>query len=153
MTVANEKRRAVRWASPSSVATHRSSGFTLIELMVAVAIVGILAGIAYPSYMEHVRKGNRAAAQAFMMEAAGAQQRYLMNNRSYAADLATLGYSLPSDVSGKYTASFSVTSSPPAFTLTLTPVGGSVQAGDGSLCLANTGARTRHCEGASPEAW
>jgi type IV pilus assembly protein PilE len=153
MTVTSEKARAIRPARPLGVATRRSSGFTLIELMVAVAIVGILAGIAYPSYMDHVRKGNRAAAQAFMMEAAGAQQRYLMNNRSYASDLATLGYSLPSDVSGKYTASFTVTSSPPAFTLTLTPVAGSVQADDGSLCLANTGARTRRCEGASPEAW
>ena len=67
-------------------------GFTLIELMIVIAIIGILAAVAYPSYMDHVRKGNRAAAQAFMMEVAQRQQNYLMNNREYATTLTSLGY-------------------------------------------------------------
>ena len=53
-------------------------GFTLLELMIVVAIVGILASIAYPSYMDHVRKGNRAKAQAFLMDVAQRQQNYLL---------------------------------------------------------------------------
>ena len=66
-------------------------GFTLIELMIVVAIIGILAAVAYPSYQDHIRKGNRSAAQAFMMDVAQRQQSYLLNNRSYATTLAALG--------------------------------------------------------------
>ena len=59
----------------------RQPGFTLIELMIVVAIIAILAGIAYPSYMDQVRKGNRAKAQAFLMDVAQRQQSYLMVHR------------------------------------------------------------------------
>lgn len=53
----------------------KSSGFTLIELMVTVGIIGILAGIAFPSYMEYVRKTNRSEAKAELMEVAQRLQR------------------------------------------------------------------------------
>ena len=66
--------------------------FTLIELMIVVAIVAILAGIAYPSYMDQVRKGNRAKAQAFLMDVAQRQQSYLMVHRQYAQSLEQLGF-------------------------------------------------------------
>jgi prepilin-type N-terminal cleavage/methylation domain-containing protein len=65
-------------------------GFTLIELMITVAIVAILAAIAYPSYTQYVIRGHRAAAQAEMMDIANRQQQFFLANRSYAADLATL---------------------------------------------------------------
>ncbi len=134
-------------------AVFKERGFTLVELMIVVAIIGILSAVAYPSYMEHVRTGNRAAAQAFMMEVAQRQQSYLINNRAYADSLAGLGLAstLPADISGLYQLHDGglgeSAGPPPSFTLRLDPVG--AQAGDGSLCLSNTGNRTRHCESES----
>jgi type IV pilus assembly protein PilE len=135
----------------------KQQGFSLIELMIAVAIIGLLAAVAYPSYQDQVRKGNRAAAQAFMMEVSQAQQNHLMNNRSYATSLTALGVSTPSDVSSYYTVGTNLGVSagpPPTFTLQLDPISGTIQAVDGSLCITNAGARTRNCQtGGTPEAW
>jgi len=72
-------------------------GFTLIELIVAVAIVGILAAIALPSYREYVMRGHRRAAQAAMMDIATRQQQFFVATRAYAAK-AGLGYQLPDQV-------------------------------------------------------
>lgn len=58
-------------------------GFTLIELMVAVAILGILAAIAYPNYMEHVRSGHRTAARAALLNSAQALERFYSVNGTY----------------------------------------------------------------------
>ena len=75
----------------------KAGGFTLIELMITVAIVGILAAIAYPSYTSHIQKGARRAAQAQMLDIANRQQQYLLANRGYAtkAQLADTGYGPP----------------------------------------------------------
>jgi len=67
-------------------------GFSLIELMVVVAIIGLLAALAYPSYLEQVRKGHRAKGQALLMELAQRQQNFLMIRRRYASSLEELGY-------------------------------------------------------------
>lgn len=134
-------------------------GFTLIELMIVVAIIAILAGIAYPSYMDQVRKGNRAKAQAFLMDVAQRQQSYLMVHRQYAQSLQQLGFDNGSgdlalgDELAKLDAVYDITGMsmgsvagpPPSFNMTLPVKSGTLQDGDGSLCLANSGARGRHC--------
>lgn len=121
----------------------RAAGFTLLELMIAVAIIGILAAIAIPNYQSYLVKANRSAAQQHMLALASKQEQYLLDSRAYASTEAALGYSsTPSDVSGKYTIAIATTATPLGFTITATPVAGGSQAADGTLTLDNTGAKT-----------
>lgn len=116
-------------------------GFSLIELMIAVVIVGILAAVAFPSYQNYVVKSNRAAAQAFMVDVANREKQYLLDARSYAPDLATLGMTAPADVSKHYTSiTIAVSATPPAFTITATPTS-SQQTADGALTLTSDGTK------------
>ncbi len=75
----------------------KQSGFTLMELMVVVAIVGILSAIAYPNYSAYVMKGKRLGAKVAIMEVAQAQERYFSLNMKYAYDMATLNLSNADD--------------------------------------------------------
>jgi len=120
-----------------------AKGFSLIELMIVVVIVGVISMIAIPQYSQYVIRGNRAAAQAFMMDISSRQKQYLLDARSYAPDLATLSMSAPADVTRNYNLTISTTAGPPpSYTVTATPVAGSKQANDGTLTLDDTGAKT-----------
>lgn len=120
----------------------RNTGFTLIELMIVVAIVGILAFIALPSYRDHIIRSNRAAAQSEMMDIANREQQYLLANRVY-ADWATLGYSLTPEVTKHYNTPVITVGAGtvPSFTITFTPKG--AQASDGNLTLTSEGVKER----------
>lgn len=83
-------------------------GFTLIEVMIVVAIIGILAAIAYPSYDEYVKRGNRTEGQAFLSDVAARQERYFSQNNAYVtadAEIAKLGLSSLNSPTDKYTIS------------------------------------------------
>ena len=119
----------------------KQAGFTLIELMITVAIVGLLASIAYPSYTTYVRKSNRTAAKAQILDIANRQQQYLLANRTYATSLANLNYSLPTDMSSRYTASVAAAAAgaTPSYTITFQATG--AQAVDGDLTMDHAGTK------------
>lgn len=126
----------------------RQSGFTLIELMITVAIVGILAAVAYPSYTEYIKKGVRRAAQAQMLDLANREQQFLLANRVYVpysavAPLPSItgsGYALPADLSGKYAPEITVgTGTVPAYTITFRATG--TQLSDGDLTYNSEGVK------------
>ncbi len=72
-------------------AFSRDNGFTLVELMVVVAIIAILASIGYPSYQEQIRKGARTECQGFLLDLANRQERFYSQNVSYGS-LSDLGF-------------------------------------------------------------
>ncbi|MFH1044298.1 MAG: type IV pilin protein [Pseudomonadota bacterium] len=129
---------------------RRNRGFTLIELMIVVVIIGILAAIAYPSYRSYILKGNRASAQAFLMDAAQRQQQYFLDNRAYAPDLgalfgtATAALAVPSEVSPYYGVPIVATSAgpPPTFVITATPQGAQATNNEPTLTIDQAGTRT-----------
>lgn len=124
---------------------HRKyTGFTLIEVMVAVLILGILAAIAVPSYRSHLIKGNRAAAQAHLMDIAQQQQQYLLDTRSYATSVAGLSMTTPTSVSTYYTIQdpFTVGTAPNSFSVTATPIGSQASDSCGTLTIDNLGNKT-----------
>lgn len=73
-------------------------GFSLIELLIVIAIIGILATVAYPSYQDSVRKSHRTDGQSALLEAISRMERYFYNNNTYSTNLTDLGYTLATNV-------------------------------------------------------
>ncbi len=120
----------------------RQYGFTLIELMIAVAIIGVLAAIAYPSYTEYRVRTNRADLQKEMLAIAQAMQNYKGVNSSYAnATIAQLygATTYPSSGTALYNFTFNPAPTATEWTLVATPRAGTVQAGNGVVCLNQEG--------------
>lgn len=120
------------------------SGFTLIEVMIVVAIIAIIAGIAVPSYSKYMIDARRTDAISFLSEVAGEQTRYFSNNNQYATSMSELGYGTADTAvspEGHYVVSVS-NSTALKFLLTATPVAGGKQASDvecASLTISHTG--------------
>lgn len=148
----------------------RLSGFTLIELMITVVIVGILAAIAYPSYRNYMIQARRSDAHVALAKAAALQEKFYSDCGWYAANLTgaracatdttgILNFPTTSD-DGHYTigAPAAGTIAGPCsgasaaftcgFTMTATPVVGKSQDGDGPLRIDSTGAKGWNKKGA-----
>lgn len=125
---------------------NRQSGFSLIELMIALAILGILASIAWPSYREHVRTTHRSQAQSALMGMAQAMERHFTKNSTYAgaavggADAGSpeiFPAEAPLDATSKTYDLVIVEADSDSYVLEARPKNG--QAGDGNLQLRSSG--------------
>mgnify|MGYP003589615815 CR=1 FL=1 len=124
--------------------TLQHRGFTLIEVMIVVAIVAVLSAIALPSYQEYIRRGHRAEARAALLQAAQWLERAATATGTYPLT-ASFPTTLTTMQSGRYTVAVA---SPPAsaasgaaFTLTATPAGGQVGDKCGNYTLTHSGVR------------
>jgi type IV pilus assembly protein PilE len=134
-------------------------GFTLIELMIVVAVVALLAAVGYPSYRDHIARGQRSQGQQVLMDIAQRQEQFLLDQRRYnnnpgaAPGLGILGtappgfdrlYTIPNPFPGVDNAT-----TPPSYSICLDPVAGSNLAarGDGRICINNQGQRWREPTG------
>jgi type IV pilus assembly protein PilE len=123
----------------------KSSGFTLMEILITVAIVAILAAIAFPNYSQYVQRTRRADAQEKLLDLAAQMERWFFAQNQYptGANIAQLGGNLSKD--GHYSVTINSVAPFTTYTLTATPVDGSSQKGDtecSTFSIDNTGART-----------
>ena len=134
---------------------RRSKGFTLVEIIIVIAIAAILAAAGIPSYNEHIRKSKRSVAKGVLMDTVNRQEQFFANNKTYSNTWAGLaapdpyyidGSGDPVTSNGVYQLTIEVTGSAPylSYTLKATPVAGSPQAADscGVLSITSDGQRS-----------
>jgi len=128
-------------------AMQRWRGFTLIELIIAVAVIGILVAIAFPSYQEYLKRSHRSSAQSLMLDLANREQQYLLDNRAFlgggaSAVTTLLPSGVPAEVSNFYTVTITATAGPPpTFEVKATPKTGTVMAGEAAFTLDQDGTK------------
>lgn len=128
-----------------------AKGFTLIEVMIVVAIVGILAAVALPSYRNHIIRAARVQAQTELLELASLQEKIFLNSNNYAFSVTAdyngtaaggLGRTSGQTNDGRYALALDITAASQTFVLTATPTAGSTQVGDGTISVSESGKRT-----------
>lgn len=136
-------RRAVRLPACRK---ERERGFTLLELLVVAIIVGILASIAIPSYINSLRQGRRPEAKTALLDLAAREERFYTMNNYYTASASSLGYSTPFPVALGSGPDYELNVTSPtgttqgtSYTLQATASGGQVNDACGSYTLNNLG--------------
>jgi len=126
-----------------------NGGWTLVELVIALAVVAILIRIAFPSYNAYLVRGSRQTAQSELVALANAQEKIFLNSTAYTTNVTGaytgqsaggLGVTSGKSKDNRYT--YSVAATATTFTLTATPVAGTPQAGDGNLTINEQAVKT-----------
>lgn len=127
----------------ADIARGKVFDFAPLEILAAVAVIGIFATVTIPTYQDYGRQGARAAVRAYLTDMARKQQQYYADHRAYAANTDALGYgAVPADVAANYTVTILVDGGPPAgFTLRAAPIGDQAIDRCATLVLTSTGAR------------
>jgi type IV pilus assembly protein PilE len=118
---------------------ERRRGFTLIEVMIVVAVIGILVGVAYPSYQDYLQKTRRADAQTVMLENAQALERFYITGNTYAG-APLLADKSPKDGSTRHYG-ITIAADETSFTLTATPEGSQADDRCGTMTLTHNGVK------------
>lgn len=144
----------------------RTKGFTLIELMITLVVIGILAGIAYPSYEGYMRRSHRSEAAQLLAGIANREAQYLLDSRMYTNVIGATGLNVNTErwtctptaapttcSTGRYDVSVTVdnAATPPTFLATATAKGKQVQ--DGNLTINQAGAKARQVSGGPNLGW
>lgn len=145
---------------------RKAPGFTLIEVMIVVVIIGILSAIAYPSYQKYMMRSYRSDAQQFIMKMESRQKQVLIEQRAYATatdalNVAAQGWACTAAncSNGRYTITFNPAvnnaATPPSYTICAVPAAN--QAADGTLTLTSDGAKMRRtgtsCTAGTDQGW
>ena len=133
-------------------------GYTLLELMVVIAIIGILAAVGIPIYTSYLQTTRMETAKSAILALAASEQKYYSTNNAYTSTSTDLGYTsfpapIPSNSDDYYSLNVTITTNPAGYTISATPVAGGPQASDPCGTLTVTSLGVESSSGSNHNCW